>query len=105
MCFVILISCCIMYFFLFLNDPPPTEIYTLSLHDALPISTPIRGFGRLRQWRAPASGRRGKDRPPRSEEHTSELQSRLHLVCRLLLEKKKPRPQPFVAYTKNKQQN
>src|SRR2546422_2200263 len=68
----------------FFNDTATTEIYTLSLHDALPISgCPIRK-------RAPRrAGRAGRRRCPRSEEHTSELQSRLHLVCRLLLEKKK----------------
>src|SRR3989442_11697814 len=75
-------------FFFFFNDTATTEIYTLSLHDALPICaladhlalvfrdqtlTPV-------QYLAAAS---------RSEEHTSELQSRPHLVCRLLLEKKK----------------
>src|SRR3982751_7130547 len=72
-------------FLFFFNDTATTEIYTLSLHDALPIS------------RAPCRSRRGPARPqwtagarPRSEEHTSELQSRSDLVCRLLLEKKKP---------------
>src|SRR5438874_9821539 len=74
-------------FFFFFNDTPTTEIYTLSLHDALPISR-----GRARR----AAGRRGDRhrvghgrRAARSEEHTSELQSRRDLVCRLLLEKKK----------------
>src|SRR2546422_4136070 len=89
----------------FFNDTATTEIYTLSLHDALPISA--QESLRLAQLRhgperalAPrerrASGRRGPHRAllrglgyERSEEHTSELQSRLHLVCRLLLEKKK----------------
>src|ERR1041385_9545716 len=69
--------------FFFFNDTATTEIYTLSLHDALPIS---------RARRSPARPSRSPRRPcagPRSEEHTSELQSRLHLVCRLLLEKKK----------------
>src|SRR4030042_6356203 len=70
--------------FFFFNDTATTEIYTLSLHDALPISrTPPPVWtsfaaSRIRPW-------------VRSEEHTSELQSRLHLVCRLLLEKKKYR--------------
>src|SRR2546422_4132374 len=79
--------------FFFFNDTATTEIYTLSLHDALPISSarPARGSaGRIPAppWaRAPPA--RWRSRPPRSEEHTSELQSRLHLVCRLLLEKKK----------------
>src|SRR5437870_9814318 len=69
----------------FFNDTTTTEIYTLSLHDALPIypeasaSPPQRRPCRM--WSCA--------RKPRSEEHTSELQSRGHLVCRLLLEKKK----------------
>src|SRR5687767_15538358 len=87
--------------FFFFNDTATTEIYTLSLHDALPICTgPISGE-RLniatRVWssrkRNPAGGRRGMsngdERSSRSEEHTSELQSLAYLVCRLLLEKKK----------------
>src|SRR3989442_8779358 len=70
----------------FFNDTATTEIYTLSLHDALPISLvsgppPSRA---VPSDRADTGRRRG-----RSEEHTSELQSRPHLVCRLLLEKKK----------------
>src|SRR2546429_4158546 len=68
--------------FFFFNDTATTEIYTLSLHDALPISS---GWAR---WSA-GSWVMGRPRTSRSEEHTSELQSRLHLVCRLLLEKKK----------------
>src|SRR5438876_6957905 len=95
-------------FFFFFTDTATTEIYTLSLHDALPIS----GSGEI--WRAILMGtdpvyartRRFMQRVPghprckmcaapfggiggRSEEHTSELQSPVHLVCRLLLEKKK----------------
>src|SRR5438034_10186001 len=74
------------YFFFY--PPPTTEIYTLSLHDALPISpafrprcaTPVRGRPCSMRWCA---------RTTRSEEHTSELQSHSDLVCRLLLEKKK----------------
>src|SRR5207249_6198473 len=100
-------------FFFFFHAPPTTHIYTLSLHDALPISPPARS-------RPPPAARRGSSRtgapsarrrarapsgrcaartprasaaipaaPRRSEEHTSELQSRFDLVCRLLLEKKK----------------
>src|SRR6266496_6812371 len=67
----------------FFNDTATTEIYTLSLHDALPISprTAKRRMPRCCTW--PIS------RHARSEEHTSELQSRRDLVCRLLLEKKK----------------
>src|SRR2546430_12739123 len=89
--------------FFFFNDTATTEIYTLSLHDALPISRhryveqhEIGGFGL-----EPGEQRRGAVRLPRnhhprvrlhdaarSEEHTSELQSQSNLVCRLLLEKK-----------------
>src|SRR5947208_3904771 len=68
----------------FFNDTATTEIYTLSLHDALPISRPVP--------RSPRRSRRAVRRfawAERSEEHTSELQSPDHLVCRLLLEKKK----------------
>src|SRR5205809_5117187 len=74
-------------FFLF-NTATPPELYTLSLHDALPISLPAATNGSAaRRAKVLAWARLGKDL--RSEEHTSELQSRLHLVCRLLLEKKK----------------
>src|SRR3989442_4677904 len=92
--------CNSVHYFFFFNDTATTEIYTLSLHDALPICdggadrpaarTAHRrdrrrapGRPRARPQRAHRRGRR------RSEEHTSELQSRPHLVCRLLLEKKK----------------
>src|SRR2546425_12091166 len=73
-----------VFFFFFFNDTATTEIYTLSLHDALPISTTAsRDCSR-----PPSIGARA--RPAlRSEEHTSELQSLAYLVCRLLLEKKK----------------
>src|SRR3712207_6889874 len=104
-----------MCYFFFFNDTATTEIYTLSLHDALPI-WPGRGAALRRRpatqvrgpQRQPAAGRhtrvrrRGVERDlrpggldgsrspaRRSEEHTSELQSRQYLVCRLLLEKKK----------------
>src|SRR3989442_15377692 len=78
--------------FFFFNDTATTEIYTLSLHDALPIYPEAvkQRRHRLSAWRrrqdhaCPA-----KRKGDRSEEHTSELQSRPHLVCRLLLEKKK----------------
>src|SRR5262245_62512185 len=75
-------------FFFFFNDPAPTEIYTLSLHDALPISSQ-RPSSRL--WCLLWHGSPGYVwlAAMRSEEHTSELQSLRHLVCRLLLEKKK----------------
>src|SRR5437870_13616322 len=71
------------FFFFFFNDTATTEIYTLSLHDALPIFRPEPPDPRDR------GDRRLSENVERSEEHTSELQSRGHLVCRLLLEKKK----------------
>src|SRR5260221_9692909 len=71
-------------FFFFFNDTATTEIYTLSLHDALPISHAGRIAGPRVRW----PGRRCW----RSEEHTSELQSHSDLVCRLLLEKKNDYP-------------
>src|SRR5438876_9297026 len=80
-----------LLFFFFFNDTAPTEIYTLSLHDALPISTPSAASSEKRASR-PGSRTRTSSRSTsreRSEEHTSELQSPVHLVCRLLLEKKK----------------
>src|SRR3712207_7632791 len=88
----------------FFNDTATTEIYTLSLHDALPICRSSRAPSgatptlptsgcvprrRCARWRCPGAGPRGWSR---SEEHTSELQSRQYLVCRLLLEKKKNNP-------------
>src|SRR3989442_12024486 len=84
-----------MYFFFF-NDTATTEIYTLSLHDALPILA-LHRFEVIRVLDLPLEGARvplqfGERSRTRSEEHTSELQSRPHLVCRLLLEKKKNLP-------------
>src|SRR5699024_11314338 len=87
-------------FFFFFTDTPPTELYTLSLHDALPIWRRGRPPG-ARRWcrrRCPLRSLPPAPTPPaggpspRSEEHTSELQSRFDLVCRLLLEKKKVKP-------------
>src|SRR5438105_13902635 len=72
-------------FFFFFNDTATTEIYTLSLHDALPICA---GAGHVVAAELHAGGAGGRHQG-RSEEHTSELQSRVDLVCRLLLEKKK----------------
>src|SRR3984885_16324137 len=74
------------YLFFFFNDTATTEIYTLSLHDALPISRTASSRSRRQYATAPRTARGASGR---SEEHTSELQSRPHLVCRLLLEKKK----------------
>src|SRR5258705_9031853 len=78
------------FFFFFFNDTATTEIYTLSLHDALPICVPA---GDLHAGGDGLCARARADRVAslhrRSEEHTSELQSLRHLVCRLLLEKKK----------------
>src|SRR3712207_6949833 len=95
-------------FFFFFNDTATTEIYTLSLHDALPIfmagssasstsspgSYPAASIACIITPRASSVPRTLGAKPPssptaRSEEHTSELQSRQYLVCRLLLEKKK----------------
>src|SRR5438046_10201591 len=92
--------CCPTFFtlfsFFFFNDTATTEIYTLSLHDALPIFAQADA----RRLRLPAAVGAGQPAAPvrrvpgegaadRSEEHTSELQSLTNLVCRLLLEKKK----------------
>src|SRR5215510_16527782 len=89
----------VFFFFFFFNDTATTEIYTLSLHDALPISRP-----RMRNtWPGwVPSGIRILIGPSRSEEHTSELQSRGHLVCRLLLEKKKKKKKQYKHKTKKK---
>src|SRR5437016_12394530 len=76
--------------FFFFNDTATTEIYTLSLHDALPIlARRDRGSRASTPSRCGAGSARRRRRPCRSEEHTSELQSLTNLVCRLLLEKKK----------------
>src|SRR5215471_21697099 len=109
MCASLMVFCFIfsLFLFFFFNDTATTEIYTLSLHDALPISDPHH-----RGLRASIGIHRGQDRviPPveqakgrRSEEHTSELQSRRDLVCRLLLEKKKKKMyQALYPIQKNK---
>src|SRR5207237_9238784 len=77
-------ACRCLFFF---HDAATTDIYTLSLHDALPICPhQRRGSGDLRPC---PHQRRPRNLAGRSEEHTSELQSHLNLVCRLLLEKKK----------------
>src|SRR5438874_13276094 len=91
--FSFLFSLFCFFFFFFFNDTATTEIYTLSLHDALPISSCRRcsDHSSSAGWRTvftPAGF-------SRSEEHTSELQSRRDLVCRLLLEKKKTQEHPI----------
>src|SRR2546430_12752557 len=77
---------CKFVFFFFFNDTATTEIYTLSLHDALPISLRLLGGNHFPRQ---AKLMRHTFAAERSEEHTSELQSQSNLVCRLLLEKKK----------------
>src|SRR6266705_6852906 len=83
-------------FFFFFNDTATTEIYTLSLHDALPISAQHAANADLEVWFSPQPA------GLRSEEHTSELQSPYDLVCRLLLEKKKTNINIIFSYQKNK---
>src|SRR2546423_11723417 len=78
------------FYFFFFNDTATTEIYTLSLHDALPIYRRAGHFVFQGHRRRRSRGRAARPSPSvRSEEHTSELQSLAYLVCRLLLEKKK----------------
>src|SRR5689334_23508950 len=91
-------------FLFFFNDAATTEIYTLSLHDALPISAIEKTVAGLLKGNQPKLAAFGLAeggvaltslQPGRSEEHTSELQSQFHLVCRLLLEKKKYPPRSY----------
>src|SRR6266699_6862886 len=93
----------ILYFFFF-NDTATTEIYTLSLHDALPIDVlEMQGDGyHLTEVKSSSSLKEEHIPDVRSEEHTSELQSRPHLVCRLLLEKKKQNRIPRTILKKKK---
>src|SRR5437879_9526133 len=111
---------CLSSFSLFSTATATTDIYTLSLHDALPISsrrrrsragvagrrTAGRSARRGGETHASRSGRRGSRWRTRSEEHTSELQSPMYLVCRLLLEKKKKKNQDNTSNVKwrNRQQ-
>src|SRR6266446_10109311 len=95
--------------FFFFNDTATTEIYTLSLHDALPIwmRSPSSGIeaslsAAIRSNRMPMPA--GAVCGSRSEEHTSELQSPCNLVCRLLLEKKKKNNNQSQYLKKNKKQ-
>src|SRR2546430_3156785 len=97
---------CLLFFFFF-NDTATTEIYTLSLHDALPI---LRSVEYATQQGGQRSGAEHSARTSaeawidhlRSEEHTSELQSQSNLVCRLLLEKKKNRSMRQPSVTANR---
>src|SRR5437879_11623889 len=91
-------DCCLLpltsVLLFFFNDTATTEIYTLSLHDALPIWKPVfhpprASNSRIKVKRRAVAASRCADSSARSEEHTSELQSPMYLVCRLLLEKKK----------------
>src|SRR5690606_42148185 len=98
------------YLYFFCNEPATPASYTLSLHDALPISGAHQdGLAHLRLDRVIVRRARmglprcrllepGLDRAGRSEEHTSELQSRENLVCRLLLEKKKEKQNSLISY-------
>src|SRR5256885_11153903 len=109
------------FFFFFFNDTATTEIYTLSLHDALPISPDVSAtrcsVGRLacgtrtpacRPSRSARACAASSDQVPssccttamRSEEHTSELQSPCNLVCRLLLEKKKKTHDQYMQHNR-----
>src|SRR5216684_8741273 len=103
-----IVCCCVavcglLFFFFFFNDTATTEIYTLSLHDALPILS-LCGEKKT-QERMAHMLKVGKPLRNRSEEHTSELQSRLHLVCRLLLEKKKQIKKHYLTRVQKKIDN
>src|SRR5215213_11927090 len=96
-CYVVFVRIFRVLVFFFFNDTATTEIYTLSLHDALPIYR--------RGRRAPGEPRHRHQRLPRddrSEEHTSELQSLTNLVCSLLLEKKKKKTYNIIKVKKKK---
>src|SRR5438045_9551961 len=87
--FLYFLSLVVFLFFFFTYTAPP-HVHPLSLHDALPISRSAAAAPGLRRAGPSApTAKRPCPRSPRSEEHTSELQSLRHLVCRLLLEKKK----------------
>src|SRR5215468_12479467 len=92
--FILVFFLFLHFFFFFFNDTATTEIYTLSLHDALPISRACR-WSRTATW--------SRSWCVRSEEHTSELQSHHDLVCRLLLEKKKKKNNNKNIKKKNKE--
>src|SRR5690242_21209766 len=97
MCLYFYLRYSFVVFVFFFNDTATTEIYTLSLHDALPI------LGRAGSRDSTCSRVRAGSRvcsSPRSEEHTSELQSHVNLVCRLLLEKKKKKKKQHIVQKK-----
>src|SRR6476620_11993023 len=89
-------SCRLLFFFLMIRRPPRSTLF--------PYTTLFRS---IRRWRPHATARRTCPRPPsdRSEEHTSELQSRQYLVCRLLLEKKKNQTIIYLTIKKKKRNN
>src|SRR2546426_3820776 len=93
--FYFIIGIYLCFFFFFFNDTATTEIYTLSLHDALPIYLSRS----LKDHQKTSCHHEIFDRSSRSEEHTSELQSPCNLVCRLLLEKKKKKSWEFIQYS------
>src|SRR5437588_10864487 len=93
--------CLFFFFFFFFNDTATTEIYTLSLHDALPILNPNLLFAGT-EFGAFFTVDGGKKWIQRSEEHTSELQSHSDLVCRLLLEKKKKKKKKHSEISQHK---
>src|SRR3712207_9063552 len=99
-----IVSSVVFCFFFFFNDTATTEIYTLSLHDALPILILLHAWTLAATFTSPPTFVAEHSTLPlrrlwrlrRSEEHTSELQSRQYLVCRLLLEKKKKSNTPII---------
>src|SRR5690242_21173471 len=93
--FVVSVFILFFFFFFFFNDTATTEIYTLSLHDALPISVYDEAHHQIAGFQRPGSEPIADSR---SEEHTSELQSHVNLVCRLLLEKKKKKNKQNTHY-------
>src|SRR5256885_11424806 len=98
--FFIIILTHLSFFFFFFNDTATTEIYTLSLHDALPIWPVLQNTHLVSGAASPKARPCHVWIPGRSEEHTSELQSPCNLVCRLLLEKKKKKTHASILLTK-----
>src|SRR5438034_11713150 len=92
-----------LFFLFFFNDTATTEIYTLSLHDALPICGKASASRKSESPAGDPGGNIAKARcTSRSEEHTSELQSHSDLVCRLLLEKKKKKQKTYTKHNTTK---